>query len=95
MHLDVMAYRPPTRTTGVTLHNLQLRVEALDYLQLPVTIKEGHIGCLSLQARGMGGGMLVTLIHEVHKPPGATACTVQAAHCGIHPGPRAACWSTA
>lgn len=51
MNIDVMAYRPPTRNTGVTLHNLQLRVEALDYLQLPVTIKEGHIGRLSLQAR--------------------------------------------
>ena len=52
---------------GVTLHNLQLRVEALEYLQLPVTIKEGYIGRLSLQVplRALYSRPIVISIHDL------------------------------
>lgn len=65
MAVDAMGHRP--QLPGVTLHNLQLRVEALEYLQLPVTIKEGYIGRLSLQVplRALYSRPIVVSIHDL------------------------------
>lgn len=62
---DAMEHRP--LPPGVTLHNLQLRVEALEYLQLPVTIKEGCIGRLSLTLplRALYSRPIVVSIHDL------------------------------
>jgi hypothetical protein len=35
----------------MTLENVRLKVEAFEYLQLPITITEGCIGRLVVQAR--------------------------------------------
>lgn len=40
---------PAAWRTGVTLEDVRLRVEALEYLQLPVAVQSGRIGRLSFQ----------------------------------------------
>jgi N-terminal region of Chorein or VPS13 len=42
---------PAAWKSGVTLQHVKLKVEAFDYLQLPVDIKEGVVGRLQVQVQ--------------------------------------------
>lgn len=53
-NVDASALKISVLSGNVELHNLQLKPEALNELNLPITVKSGLLGSLKLKVRRSG-----------------------------------------
>lgn len=71
---------PAAWKSGVTLQNVKLKVEAFDYLQLPIDVREGVVGRLQVQVQCCSSVLRAQAAHMCYTHERCTAVALSVRH---------------